>query len=110
MTDHPARNAERQSPGSETDETGRTRAHVLVSGRAQGVFFRASTRQKASELGVSGWVMNRPDGRVEAVFEGGPAAVRRVVEWMHEGPERAMVDGVEVDYEEPRGESGFSVS
>ncbi len=110
MTDHHTGNAEGHSPGSETGRTGRTRAHVLVSGRVQGVFFRASTRQRASELGVSGWVANRPDGRVEAVFEGGPAAVRRMVEWMHEGPERATVDGVEVDYEEPRGESGFSVS
>lgn len=86
------------------------RAHVLASGRVQGVWFRSSTKERASGLGVAGWVRNRPDGRVEAVFEGERSSVQRLVEWMHDGPPRASVDDVEVEYEEPRGESGFSVT
>ncbi|WP_312911850.1 acylphosphatase [Natronosalvus caseinilyticus] len=86
-----------------------TRAHVFVSGTVQGVYYRATTRETAREVGVDGWVKNLDDGRVEAVFEGPEAAVESMVEWCHEGSPAADVSGVEVEYEEPQGESGFEV-
>ncbi|MFB6139135.1 MAG: acylphosphatase [Halosimplex sp.] len=89
--------------------TERTRAKVFVSGRVQGVYYRANTREKARDLGVDGWVRNRDDGRVEAVFEGPEEAVEAMIEWCHEGSDRARVDGVEVEYVEPEGESGFEI-
>jgi acylphosphatase len=73
----------------------RNRAHVFVSGRVQGVWFRESTRRRADELGVRGWVRNLPDGRVEALFEGDPSAVRLAVEYVREGPAHARVDQVD---------------
>jgi acylphosphatase len=73
----------------------RSRAHVFVSGRVQGVWFRESTRRRADELGLEGWVRNLPDGRVEALFEGDPSAVRLAVEYVREGPAHARVDHVE---------------
>ena len=85
------------------------RAHVLVSGRVQGVFFRDSTRQEAERLGLSGWVSNTEDGRVEAVFEGEPEAVRQMIEWCESGPSSADVDDVSVEQETPEGISGFEV-
>ena len=75
------------------------RAHVFVTGRVQGVWFRESTRRRAEELGVGGWVRNLPDGRVEALFEGDPGAVRKAVEYVREGPNHAQVQEVEVDEE-----------
>jgi acylphosphatase len=87
----------------------RVRARVFVSGRVQGVWFRESCREHALAAGVSGWVRNLRDGRVEALLEGPPAAVERVVAWCREGPARARVDGVEVRSEAPVGESGFKV-
>ena len=72
------------------------RAHVIVSGRVQGVWFRESTRQRAEELGVGGWVRNLPDGRVEALFEGDAAIVRRAIDYVREGPRHARVESVEV--------------
>lgn len=92
------------------DRNDRERAHVYVSGRVQGVFFRDSTRQEAERLGLDGWVANRSDGRVEAVFEGTSEEVRRMVRWCEEGPSHADVDDVEADFEEPGGDlSGFEV-
>jgi acylphosphatase len=88
---------------------GLTRTRVFVTGRVQGVWFRESCREQAVALGVSGWVRNLADGRVEAVLEGPPAAVTRVVQWCHEGPGRARVDGVEAHPEPPVGETGFRV-
>lgn len=85
------------------------RRRVVVSGRVQGVWFRESCGEQARTLGVAGWVRNLADGRVEAVFEGPPAAVDRMVAWSHEGPPRARVDGVEVVAEPPVGEAGFRV-
>jgi acylphosphatase len=86
------------------------RAHVRVSGQVQGVFFRDSTRQKAEELGLAGWVKNLPDGRVEAVFEGPSESVREMVRWCEEGPQQASVETVDTDFEGP-GEDlrGFEV-
>ncbi|MDZ7679610.1 MAG: acylphosphatase [Acidimicrobiales bacterium] len=85
------------------------RRHVIVSGRVQGVWFRDSCRQRAEELGVAGWISNRPDGRVEAVFEGSPDAVDAMVDWSRRGPRRARVDDVEIADEPPDGLDGFSV-
>ena len=87
----------------------RRHAHVFVSGRVQGVSYRATTREQARDRGVDGWVRNLEDGRVEAVFEGDPAAVEGMVEWCHTGSPRAEVDGVDVEYGDPQGETGFEV-
>jgi acylphosphatase len=87
----------------------RTRAHVRIRGRVQGVFFRAEARARAESLGVAGWVRNAPDGSVEAVFEGDEARVRSMVEWCRRGPSGARIDDVEVEPEEPTGETGFHV-
>ena len=86
------------------------RAHVFVSGRVQGVFFRVFTREQAGERGVNGWARNLPDGRVEAVFEGPRAAVERVVEWCRHGPPYAEVSTVEIDWETPEKLDGFSIA
>ena len=94
-------------PGLTAPKTVRTR--VFVSGRVQGVWFRESCREQAVAAGVSGWVRNLADGRVEAVFEGPEAAVERVVRWCHDGPRHARVDRVETQTEQPVGESGFRV-
>jgi len=80
------------------------RAHIFISGKVQGVFFRATTRDKANELGVKGWVRNLRDGRVEAVFEGDEDAVKKLIEWCHVGPPSARVEKVEVKYGDYRGE------
>ena len=85
------------------------RRHVVVHGRVQGVFFRDTTRRQASSRGVAGWVANRPDGAVEAVFEGDPDAVAALVEFCSEGPRGADVDEVEVSEEEPQQLSGFEL-
>ncbi len=87
----------------------KSRIHVYISGRVQGVFFRDSTREKAQEIGLNGWVRNMRDGRVEAVFEGDEDKVNKMIEWCHEGPRSARVDRVEISKEEPVGEEGFSV-
>jgi acylphosphatase len=83
------------------------RRHVMVSGDVQGVFFRETARRKATEAGVSGWITNRSDGRVEAVFEGPPEAVDDMVEYCRTGPTAATVEKVDVDSEDPEGLSGF---
>jgi len=87
----------------------RIRAHVFVSGRVQGVYYRASTRERARELGVDGWVKNLADGRVEAVFEGEADAVESMIEWCHTGSPSARVDGVETEYSDPTGVEGFEI-
>ncbi|WP_418285212.1 acylphosphatase [Halorubrum sp. DTA46] len=87
-----------------------TRAHVYVSGNVQGVFYRATTRDTAREKGVSGWVRNLDDGRVEAVFEGSEDTVREMVEWCETGSDAATVDDVDVRFEEPEGIDGFEVT
>lgn len=80
------------------------RVHVFVSGRVQGVSFRIYTRRHAQQIGVTGWVKNRWDGRVEAIFEGPEHAVNRAVAWCHDGSPDAHVDAVEVKSEPPTGE------
>ena len=85
------------------------RRRVVIHGHVQGVFFRDSTRRLAEREGVAGWVRNRPDGAVEAVFEGEPEAVERLVRFAREGPRDARVEGAEVAEEEPEGLRGFGV-
>jgi len=82
---------------------------VVVSGRVQGVFFRDSTRREARARGVAGWVCNRADGGVEAVFEGASEAVEAVVAFCARGPRGAEVANVEATQEPPEGLTGFEV-
>jgi acylphosphatase len=86
------------------------RAHVVIRGRVQGVFFRAEARDRASSLGLGGWVRNNADGTVEAAFEGERDRVESMVEWCRRGPRHADVDDLDVAWEEPRGEARFTVS
>jgi acylphosphatase len=88
----------------------RTRRRVVVRGHVQGVFFRDSTRREASSRGVAGWVSNRPDGAVEAVFEGDPEAVDALVDFCRGGPRGASVEDVEVFDEEPEDLREFRVT
>lgn len=87
----------------------RRRVHVHVSGRVQGVFLRQMAAEEAGALGVAGWIRNLPDGRVEAVFEGPPEAVRRMVEWCRRGTPWSRVEAVEAVEEEPEGLEGFRI-
>ena len=85
------------------------RRRLVVHGLVQGVFFRDSVRRPATALGVSGWVRNTRDGAVEAVFEGEPEAVARLVEFCQRGPRGARVDDVEILTESVEGVSGFRI-
>ena len=85
------------------------RAHVWISGRVQGVFFRASTVDEAVTRGVDGWVRNSSDGRVEAALEGERSAVEAMIAWCRKGPPAARVSAVEVTWEKPKGEHGFEM-
>lgn len=82
---------------------------VVVTGQVQGVFFRDSARREARRHGVTGWVRNRHDGAVEAVFEGEPDAVAALVLWCREGPRHAQVDDLHVEQVDPAGLAGFEV-
>lgn len=86
------------------------RVSLRIKGRVQGVFFRESARQKASQLGLTGWVKNLPDGDVAALAEGPRSSVDELVAWCHQGPPAARVAQVMVQDEEPRGDlSSFAV-
>ena len=88
----------------------KVRAHVLISGRVQGVFFRAYTQEAARARGILGWVMNTRDGRVEAVLEGGKEQVEDMINWCHQGSPMSRVTGVTVDWVDHTGEfNDFSV-
>jgi len=80
------------------------RAHLTISGRVQGVWYRGSMQEEAHRLGVAGWVCNNPDGTVEAEVEGEPATVEELVAWARRGPRGARVSDVDVQWLEPRGE------
>jgi acylphosphatase len=83
---------------------------VRISGRVQGVFFRAACAEQARALGVGGWARNLPGGDVEAVFEAGPDAVEEMLAWCRQGPPMARVEAVEVTEEEAEGVDGFRIS
>lgn len=85
------------------------RRRVVVTGRVQGVCFRIECRREAASLGLAGWVRNRADGAVEAVFEGTAAQVEAMTAWMRHGPPQARVAGVDVSEEEPEGLGGFAI-
>lgn len=80
------------------------RAHLLISGKVQGVYFRQNMKQVARRHNVTGWVTNLRNGKVEAVLEGEDMNVNEVIEWCHVGPSEARVDNVEVRFEEYKGE------
>jgi len=82
----------------------KVRAHVIITGRVQGVFFRTETQDEAIRKGVTGWVRNMPDGRVEAVFEGEKDNVEKLIEFCRRGPSGARVTKVEVVWENYMGE------
>ena len=84
--------------------------HVLISGRVQGVFFRANTKQQAEMLGLSGWVRNTKDGKVEAIFEGEEKGVNQILKWCHRGSSLSKVEKVDVKKQEPTNEyDDFSI-
>ena len=88
----------------------KTNVHVIISGRVQGVFFRQSTKQKAEQLGIAGWVKNTRDGCVEAIFEGEEQLVNQIVEWCHHGPSFSKVNNVEIKKQNPiNGFDNFSI-
>lgn len=86
-----------------------TAIRVVISGQVQGVGFRYSTQQQAVQLGVSGWVRNRRNGTVEALFEGDPISVQNAVAWCHHGPASAQVETVETSRETPQQLSDFAI-
>ena len=88
----------------------KVRAHVLISGLVQGVFFRANAVYQAQDLNITGWVRNCRDGRVELVLEGERLAVDRMISWCRKGPPGAAVDNVKISWEDYQGEfSSFSL-
>lgn len=86
------------------------RAHLFISGRVQGVCYRAYCEEEATARGVAGWVRNLHDGRVEAVLEGTRDAVEQAIAWCRKGPPTAKVTEVDVRWEEPKGEAGFRIT
>ena len=88
----------------------KVRAHLFISVRVHGVFFRVSTREEAQKRKLTGWVKNLPDGRVEAIVEGEEEAVQSMISWFHSGPDHAAVTDVAVKIGESRNEDwGFEI-
>jgi len=85
------------------------RAYVIIIGRVQGVWFRASMQKRAQALALAGWVRNRLDGNVEAVIEGPPETVQELVDWCRMGPPGARVDEVRCSDETPQGLKNFLI-
>jgi acylphosphatase len=85
-------------------ENNQVRAHAIISGRVQGVFFRMETKKEADRNRVKGWVRNRPDGTVEAVFEGEQNGVIATLEWCKQGSPMAQVNKVDITWEDYRGD------
>lgn len=89
----------------------KARARVIIDGRVQGVFFRHHTQETAYKLGVKGWVRNRRDGSVEALFEGDKKEIDQIIQWCHRGPSEARVMNVRTTWENYTGEfEDFSIS
>ena len=86
------------------------RVHVIVRGRVQGVYFRASARDRARQLSLRGWVRNCADGSVEILAEGEKARLEQFVAWCHGGPPGAVVADLDVEWQETSGEfTGFVI-
>ncbi|NIQ02016.1 MAG: acylphosphatase [Nitrospinaceae bacterium] len=83
--------------------------HMVVHGRVQGVFFRASTQKKAEELGLAGWVKNRPDGTVEIHAEGQQETLEKLIEWCRQGPALASVSSIDLDWINAGGMESFDI-
>jgi len=83
--------------------------HLMISGTVQGVFYRASAREKAEALGLSGWIKNTTDGQVEATVSGTDEAVAQFIDWCRQGPPRAQVTSVQATTKPDQGFSGFQV-
>jgi acylphosphatase len=88
---------------------GRVRRRIVVHGRVQGVWFRESARRRAEQLGLSGWVRNRPDGAVESEVEGSPDELEVFVSWFGHGPPDARVERIEVEELETHGDTRFDI-
>lgn len=87
------------------------RVHLVITGRVQGVWFRANTQKKAKALDLTGWVKNLSDGRVEAVFEGEKENVNQIIGWCKKGPSFARVDDIQIQWETPTGDfSTFTIT
>jgi acylphosphatase len=86
------------------DMSGKKRVHVIVTGRVQGVFFRAYTRDEAVKLGLTGWVRNKSDGTVEAIVEGEDMTVDKMINWFYKGSPHSHVEKVETEQEPPVGD------
>ncbi|OPY58138.1 MAG: Acylphosphatase [Pelotomaculum sp. PtaU1.Bin035] len=87
------------------------RARIVISGKVQGVYFRARTQEQAFALKVMGWVKNSTGGTVEGVFEGNRENVEKLIDWCRQGPPKAVVSGVQVEWEDYRGEfSSFVIA
>jgi acylphosphatase len=92
------------SEGTARAGSEKMRAHIYISGRVQGVYFRRNTVNQALQLGLKGWVRNLADRRVETVVEGNEENIKEFIRWCHKGPPLAIVRGVEVSKQRPRGE------
>ncbi|MBI5683129.1 MAG: acylphosphatase [Deltaproteobacteria bacterium] len=89
----------------------KVRAHLIIEGIVQGVFFRANTKDTAFSHNVNGWVRNTRDGKVEAMLEGDEEAVKKVIKWCRQGPSGAMVDSVDIKWLDYTGEfTGFNIT
>lgn len=94
---------------SNTPSSPNKRIHLWISGRVQGVGYRAATADKASVTGVSGWVRNLPDGRVEAVFEGSSSQIESMLRWCYQGSPSAIVQRIEQQEEDPEALASFQI-
>lgn len=82
----------------------KSRVHIFVSGKVQGVFFRENTRKKAAEFRLSGFVRNLQNGKVEAVFEGEKEKIKKIIQWIKKGSETAQIENIEIDWQNYKGE------
>ena len=87
----------------------KSNVHVIISGQVQGVWFRASTKQKAQELGLTGWVRNTNDGAVEAIFEGEEEIVNKMIDWCYNGPPLAKVENIKLKKQQTIGFNNFEI-
>jgi len=84
-------------------------AHLIISGRVQGVFYRQTTKEKARKYGLNGWVRNLPDGRVEVQVEGRKEDVEKLIQWSRQGSSMSQVEEVKVEISQPDGLKGFEI-